>query len=162
MASTIRKLALRLVSAMSSEGTQSSLVRRFSRPLADQLCGKVTDDFMELLLRGMELSFCLSKGYRENIRGFEGTYVFRTDDGKVGCTAVFHDGEMAVDSGVRTPYEVRVSFKDPKALWRFLLAENQDILDSILANEVEVDGNLNYIYRFGFLARDLQHRLGVA
>jgi hypothetical protein len=161
MAMTIRKLALRVVSAVSPEGAQNSLVRRFSKPLADQLCGKVTDEFMELLLRGMDLSFCLSKSYRENIRGFAGTYVFKTDDGKVGCSAVFHNGEMEVDPGVCSPYEARVSFKDPKALWRFLLAENQDILDSILANEVEVDGNLNYIYKFGFLARDLQHRLGV-
>jgi hypothetical protein len=31
-----------------------------------------------------------------------------------------------------------------------------------LANEVAVDGNLNYIYKFGFMARDLVHRLGVA
>jgi hypothetical protein len=161
MATTIRKLALRLVSAVSPEGAQNSLVQRFSKPLADQLCGKVTDDFIELLLRGMELSFCLSKGYRENIRDFAGTYVFRTDDGKVGCSAVFHNGEMEIESHVCSPYEVRVSFKDPRALWRFLLAENQDILDSILANEVEVDGNLNYIYKFGFMARDLQHRLGV-
>ena len=161
MTTSIRKLALRLVSAVSPEGTQNSLVRRFTKPLADELCGKVTDDFMQLLLRGMELSFCVSKDYRENIRDFAGTYVFRTDEGEVGCSAVFHDGEMEVDSGVCSPYDVRVSFKDPKALWRFLLAENQDILDSILANEVEVDGNLNYIYRFGFMVRDLQHRLGV-
>jgi hypothetical protein len=31
-----------------------------------------------------------------------------------------------------------------------------------LANEVTVDANLNYIYKFGFMARDLVHRLGVA
>lgn len=162
MDTSLRKFALRFVSAVSPEGTQNSLVRRFSKPLAEELCGKVTDDFLELLLRGMDLSFCLSKGYRENIRDFEGTYVFRTDDGQVGCSAVFHDGTMEVDRGLQSAYQVRVSFKDPKALWRFLLAENQDILDSILANEVEVEGNLNYIYKFGFMVRDLQHRLGVA
>jgi hypothetical protein len=42
----------------------------------------------------------------------------------------------------------------------FLLSKNQDILDSVLANTVEVDGNLNYIYKFGFMVRDLIRRLG--
>jgi hypothetical protein len=55
---------------------------------------------------------------------------------------------------------VRVRFTDGAALRRFLFAEDQDILDSLLANEVELTGNLNYIYKFGFMARDLQRRLG--
>lgn len=162
MATTLKKFALRTFSRVFPEGTRNSLHRRLCKPLAEQFCGKVTDEFLEVLLRGMEASFCLLKGYRENIEGFNGTYVFRTDDGRVGCSAVFSDGSMDVDPKPRAPYEVRVSFKDAPALWRFLLAENQDILDSILANDVDVDGNLNYIYKFGFLARDLQHRLGVA
>ena len=162
MATTIRKVALRLISSLFPERASNSLVRKFCKRLADQLCGKITDDFMELLLGGMELSFCVSKDYRENIKDFRGTYVFRTEDGRVGCSAVFRDGHMDVDTKVRFPYEVRVSFKNALALWRFLLGENQDILDSILANDVEVDGNLNYIYKFGYLARDLQHRLGAA
>ena len=43
----------------------------------------------------------------------------------------------------------------------FLFSRDQDILDSLLANDVELDGNLNYIYKFGFMARDLGRRLGV-
>lgn len=161
MSTTIKKLALRTFSGVFPEGTRTSLHRRLCMPLVEQFRGKVTDQFLELLLRGMELSFCLLKGYRENLEGFAGTYVFSTGDGRVGCSAMFSDGDMDVDPNPKPSYEVRVSFKDAKALWRFLLAENQDILDSILANDVDVDGNLNYIYRFGFLARDLQHRLGV-
>ena len=161
MFTTIKKSVLRTLSGLVPEGTRISLHQRLCRPLLEQFCGKVTDEFLELLLRGMELSFCLLKGYRENIEDFGGTYVFTSDDGRVGCSAVFSAGDMDVDSKPRPSYDVRVSFRDAKALWRFLLAENQDILDSILANEVDVDGNLNYIYKFGFLARDLQHRLGV-
>ncbi len=162
MVTTLKKLALRTFSKVFPEGTRNSLHRRLCKRLAEQFCGKVTNEFLEVLLRGMEVSFCLLKGYRENIEGFTGTYVFRTDDGRVGRSAVFSDGNMDVDPKPRAAYEVRVSFKDAPALWRFLLAENQDILDSILANDVDVDGNLNYIYKFGFLARDLQHRLGAA
>ena len=162
MATTIKKVALRILSGVFPEGVGNSLHRRLCRDLMQQLCGEVTDEFLVLLLRGMELSFCLSKGYRDNVKGFSGTYVFGTDDGQVGCSAVFADGDMSVDPKPKSPFDVRVSFQDAKALWRFLLAENQDILDSILANDVDVEGNLNYIYKFGFLARDLQHRLGAA
>ncbi len=161
MATRLRKFALRAFSKVFPEGTRNSLHRQLCRPLVEQLRGKVTDDFLELLLRGMEISFCLLKGFRENIEGFTGTYVFGTDDGRVGCSAVFQGGNLDIDPKPRSSYEVRVSFKDAQALWRFLLSENQDILNSILANDVDVDGNLNYIYKFGFLARDLQHRLGV-
>ena len=58
-------------------------------------------------------------------------------------------------------WNVRVTFKNPAALRDFLFSQNQDILDSILANTVEVDGNLNYIYKFGFMARDIRKRIGL-
>jgi hypothetical protein len=58
-------------------------------------------------------------------------------------------------------WNVRITFKDAPALHAFLFSKNQDILDSLLRNEVEVDGNLNYIHKFGFMARDLIRRLGV-
>lgn len=162
MTTTINKFALRIASGVLPDRIHDSLVRTFSRPLVEQLCGKITDDFLELLLRGMELAFCASADYRKNIESFRATYAFRTKDGRVGCSAVFHDGRMDVDSEVKSPYDALVSFKDAQALWRFLLAENQDVLDSILANEVDVTGNLNYIYRFGYMAADLKRRLGVA
>jgi hypothetical protein len=57
---------------------------------------------------------------------------------------------------------VAVTFKDPAALRRFLFSRDQDVLARILANEIAVDGNLNYVYKFGFMVRDLVHRLGVA
>ena len=55
---------------------------------------------------------------------------------------------------------VTITFKDSAAVRRFLLSKDQDILSSIMANEVEVDGNLNYVYKLGFMARDLTRRLG--
>lgn len=134
----------------------------FSHRLAEQLQGDVSDDFLELLLRGMAAAFLFSGDYRENIQGFTGTYVFRTGDGRVGCTAAFRNGRMKIENAARPASDVCVTFKDSKALQRFLLAENHDILDSILANDVEVEANLNYIYKFGFLARDLARRLGAA
>ncbi len=158
MASRLTKTAVRL--ALPSR-TQDWLVRSLSRPLAQQLYGQITDKFLELLLAGMDLAFALSRDYRRNIEGFRATYVWKTKDGTLACSAVFQDGNMTVDPEARPNPDVLITFKDARALWSFLLSEDQDALDSILANTVEVEGNLNYIYRYGFLARDLSKRLGV-
>lgn len=159
---SVRRSALQLASATLPERIQHLVVGLFSRRLKAQLCNRMTDEFLEMLLRGMDLAFLICSGYRRNIRGFKGACVFCTADGKVAATAVFENGRMRVEHEARNTYDVRVSFEDAHALWSFLLAENQDILESILANTVDVDGNLNYLYRFGFLAKDLTRRLGLA
>jgi hypothetical protein len=130
--------------------------------LIKELCGKATDRLLELLLQGMDLAFSLSKGYRANIIGFEGKYLFRTAEGLVTTGATFRDGQMEVHAGPIEDWDVRVTFKDPEALRSFLFSRDQDILNSVLKNEVSTDGNQNYIYKFGFMVRDLTRRLGVA
>ncbi len=140
--------------------------------IKDEFDGKVTDKFLELLLKGMEGAFAASKdkivsiftdkfkGYHKNIEGFKGRYLFRTANNSVLDSAVFENGDMDVMKDI-DDWNVRVTFKNPAALRDFLFSQNQDILDSILANTVEVDGNLNYIYKFGFMARDLRKRIGL-
>lgn len=134
---------------------------------------KVTDKFLELLLKGMEGAFSASKnriisaffdkfeGYHKNIEGFNGRYLFRTSDNRVAASAIFENGDMDVREDAIDDWNVRVTFKNAAALRDFLFSQDQDILNSILANEVEVDGNLNYIYKFGFMARDIKKRLGL-
>ncbi len=158
----IRRSALQFASWLVPERLQDSLLARVSRRLRAELCEQLTDDFLENLLHGMDLAFIVCGDYRRNIRDFRGACVFRTADNRVAATAVFENGRMKVEDQARASYDVRVSFQDANALWSFLLSENQDILDSILANTVDVDGNLNHLYRFGFLAKDLTRRLGVA
>ncbi len=134
----------------------------WSKKIKDEICGEVTDEFLELLLKGMDLAFFFSSSYRRNINGFKGRYLFRTSDNKVAASAIFKDSDMQVRDSAIEDWDVRVTFKNATALSNFIFSKNQDILNSLLANEVEVDGNLNYIYKFGFLARDLGKRLGVA
>ena len=158
---TIIRSVLRLASSALPEGIQHFVLAKLSRPLRAQFCDKITDEFLELLLHGMDLAFLLCSGYRRNICGFRGTCVLRTMDDRVTATAVFERGHMRVEHQARSQYDLRVSFKDSHALWSFLVSENEDILDSILQNTVDTDGNLNYLFRFGFLANDLKRRLGV-
>ena len=138
------------------------LMRRHIENLRHALAGTLTDEFLEILLAGMSLAFVLLRGFRRNLAGFSARYLFRTADGTVATGACFANGRMQILHKDDRAYNVAVTFKDPAALRRFLFSRDQDILASILANDVAVDGNLNYIYKFGFMARDLVHRLGVA
>lgn len=131
------------------------------RELSKQLCGDVTDKFLGLLLNGMSMAFSLSRSYRKNIEDFKGKYLFRTKDNQVAVSVIFDYGEMKVKDDAINDWDVRITFKNATAMRDFLFSKNQDILNSLLKNEVEVDGNQNYIYRFGFMARDLGKRLGV-
>lgn len=159
MASTLGKSVLGTLSHVLSDAVAHFFAGLASSRLKRQIGGEVTEDFLELLLDGMELAFCLSRGYRKNLDGFRGRYLFGTSDGLVAVSIGFEDGRMIRAKAARP--DVSVEFKNPPALQKFLFSKNQDVLDSLLANEIEVDGNLNYIYKFGFLARDLAHRLGV-
>lgn len=131
------------------------------RKLSRELCGDVTDKFLELLLNGMSMAFSLSRSYRKNIEDFKGKYLFRTKDNQVAVSVIFDYGEMKVKKDAINDWDVRITFKNAAAMRDFIFSKNQDILNSLLKNEVEVDGNQNYIYRFGFMARDLGKRLGV-
>jgi hypothetical protein len=161
MASFWKRNLLRPLPYVLTDRGGAYFLKRATKPLRDQLCGDVTDKFFELLLRGMDLAFLLSKDYRRNIKDFEGRYLFRTMDGLVATSATFSGGDMKVTDHAIDDWDVMVTFKDAQALNDFLLSRDQDILKSLLANDVQVEGNANYIYRYGFLVRDLGRRLGV-
>ena len=161
MGTKLRRIVFRHIPYLFSDTVGNVITKLSLRKLREELVGKVTDTFLESLLSGMDLAFSLSKGYRRNIRDFEGRYLFRTADDIVAAAAIFKHGDMEVYREAIDDWDVRVTFKDANALNAFIFSRDQDILDSLLANDVEVDGNLNYIYKFGFMARDLGHRLGV-
>jgi hypothetical protein len=132
----------------------------WSKSLKEEILGEATDKFLEMLLKGMDIAFCISSSYRKNIEGFRGRYLFKTADATVAASIIFKDGDAKVEDDAIDDWDVMVTFKNHTALRDFLFSRDQDILNSILANQVEVDGNLNYIYKFGFMARDLAKRVG--
>jgi hypothetical protein len=138
-------------------------VRRKVQALKDELEGKLTDKFVEVLFLSMQVAFTLIGDYRRNnLRGFRGRYVLCTADRRVAVSAVFRWRTMKVKTFAVAKPNVTITFKDAGAVRRFLFSKDQDILASLLANEVEVDGNLNHVYKLGFMARDLTRRLGFA
>jgi len=161
MRSKFKRTILGSISHLLTDSIGNFITRFFSKRLEKELLGELTDECLELLLEGMELAFCLSKGYRRNIKKFKGAYLLRTGDNLVITSITFDRGKMTVYEDAIADWDVRVTIKDVQAFWKFVFSRDHDILNLVLANEVEIDGNLNYIYKFGFLARDLAHRLGL-
>ena len=162
MLAKLRHIYWRLLSWLRPEARLIELVQRKAQALKDELEGKLTDKFVEILFSSMEVAFILLPSYRRNLRGFRGSYVVRTADRRVAASAVFGHEKLTVKTKAVASPSVTVTFKDPASLRRFLLSKDQDILASLMANEIEVDGNVNYIYKLGFMARDLTRRLGIA
>lgn len=160
MAYKLKQTVLRLIPYIFSDRVGMMITKLCSKSLKRELEGVATDKFLRALLKGMHLSFYLSKRYRRNIKNFEGKYLFRTADNTVVASATFANANMEVHEESISEWDVRVTFKDTAALRGFLFSKDQDIIETALKNEVEAHGNLNYIYKFGFLARDLTRRLG--
>lgn len=122
----------------------------------DYITSEVVEEFLEVLLDLMKLTFYFDDDYRQNIEGFAGRYLFRSVDRSITVSAVFAEGQLHVDEEELPDPQVTVVFKDGKALMDFLLAENPDILGAMLRQEVTPEGNLNYLYKFAYLARHLK------
>jgi hypothetical protein len=150
------------VAAIVPRSWAARIVQWNTRALLTELEGVATDKLIELLLVVMDLAFAVMRDYREsNLGGFRGRYVLRTADGRVEASALFAPGKMSMRTTAVAERDVTVTFKSPAAFRRFLSSKEKDILESLMANEVEVDGNLNYVYKLGFMARHLLLRLGI-
>ncbi|MGA7578328.1 MAG: hypothetical protein ACLQUW_14625 [Desulfobaccales bacterium] len=113
---------------------------------------EVTEDFLTLLLDLMKWTFLIDPDYRRNIEHFTGAYRFKDRDGKVNVLVKFHGGKMEVSDDPFAETKVMVTFKDSKTLRDFLLAVKKDILQVLVRNQILVTGNLNYLYKFAFMA----------
>ena len=123
--------------------------------LLNNLSGNIANWGLDSVLRIMMLAFQVSKqsmfllvlprleGFDKNLDNFSGQYVFGTKDGLVARSAVFRDEQMDVLPHEIDDWDVKILFKDVHAFWEFIFAGGNDVLDSILENEVEVYGNLN-------------------
>lgn len=118
---------------------------------------QAAEGFLLLLLKLMDLVFMLNIwNFRENIEGFRGRYVFRSKDDSIVASASFKNGNMKVYDKIIDKPDVTITFRDDKALMNYLLSPKPDILGSILRQDVTINGNLNYLYKFAYMAKRLQ------
>lgn len=133
-------------------------------PMLDALMGRfqaclqggAADTFLETLLRLMSLVLTFDHGFRRNIEGFKGRYLFKGKDDSFTAGAVFENNRLTVASGAVANPNITILFKDGRALMDFLLTPKPDILGSMLRQEVSLNGNLNYLYKLAYMARRLQ------
>jgi len=117
---------------------------------------ELAEEFLKLLLKLMGLIFLLNSDYRRNIKNFHGRYLFQSRDKHITVAAIFKKNRLKVSEKIIDNTHVTVNFKDSKALMNYLLSPKPDILGSILRQEVTIDGNLNYLYKFAYMAKHLQ------
>ncbi len=135
-----------------SENAQQKLWEDFGKCFSTEFA----EDFLQTLLTLMKIVFVVDHEFRKNIKDFDGRYQFSSVDG-LQVSAIFQNGRMMVEDDVviDNPH-ITITFRDGKTLMDFLLAPRQDILGSMLRHDVSTDGNLNYLYKFGYMAKKLQ------
>ncbi len=119
------------------------------------LDGEVAEEFLQTLLNVIKLMFAIQTDFRRNINNFNGRYQFASKDGKVTVAAIFEKSRMRVIEGNISNPHIKVTFRSGKALLNFLLASKQDILISMLNREIQTEGNLNYVSKFGYMTKRL-------
>ena len=132
-------------------------IQNIAKEWINSMRSEVAEGFLRLLLKLMDVAFMLNiKDFRDNIEGFSGRYVFRSKDDSIVASASFEDGNMKVYDRIIGKPHVTITFRDDKALMNYLLSPKPDILGSVLRQDVMVSGNLNYLYKFAYMAKRLQ------
>ncbi|MEN6319672.1 MAG: hypothetical protein ABFD82_13045 [Syntrophaceae bacterium] len=124
--------------------------------LLNGLDSEFTEEILKVLLTSMSLFFILSSKYRKNIENFDGRYLFRSKDNTFAVAAVFKNGSLEVIDGTIDTPNIAIIFKNPAALRSFIFSPKPDILNAILKQDVTIDGNLNYLYKFAYMANHLK------
>lgn len=131
--------------------------------------GEMLDEVLYAALKAMSMLLFVDEEYRRNIKDFSATYVIRSKDKRIDVSAIFKkvrvlfskvDGMVVEDKVVDNPTST-VTFRDGKAMAEFLLAGNPDVISGMLNNQLEVSGNLNYLFKFVYMLRLIPERLGI-
>jgi ubiquinone biosynthesis protein UbiJ len=135
---------------------RSRRAQKAGQEFMEALQSEKAEKFLEVLLKLMGLVFYLDKDFRRNIRDFNGRYLFRSQDRQITVAAVFKDNRLKVTEEEIGDTHMTVIFRNAKALMGFLLSPKPDILGSMLRQDISIDGNLNYLYKFAYMAKHLQ------
>ena len=132
------------------------LLKFQAQKLIRSIESEMAEDFLSLLLKLMGITFIFFKDFRKNITGFNGKYLFKSRDNGITVSAIFENGKMKVQETIPFEPDITVIFKNAKTLRDFLLSPKQDILGSMLRQDITINGNLNYLYKFAYMAKHLQ------
>ena len=120
--------------------------------LLDCIEGNAIDNVLDILLKLMGLMFKLDYDYKRNIENFQATYVFTDYTGDFYTVVDFDNGKMKVSNNEVPNPTFKLIFRDNKALISVLFQGASDILKAMLNQEVDFEGNINYMSKFGYMA----------
>jgi hypothetical protein len=135
---------------------RSMRAKGFIEKLTDIFGAKFTEDMLLILLEGMSLLFLISPKFRKQIKGFNGSYVFKSVDDAFKVSIEFKNERMKVHKGDIANPSLTIAFKDSHALLNFLFSPKPDVIGAMLNQDVILDGNLNYLYRFAYIANHVR------
>lgn len=129
--------------------------KALEKKLLNCIGGHTIERVMDILLMLMGLVLRIDKDYRRNIENFNAVYVFTDKAGDFYSAAVFKDNRLTVTSKrVENPTFTLV-FRDDQALVKLLFSGAPDILNAMLNQEVDFEGNINYMSKFAYMALHL-------
>jgi len=137
--------------------------------LRKKLENEWADESLMLFLELMRLALRTDKDFRKkNITGFKGNCQFMTLDKyheQVHVAVSFDGKDMNVQKRKIDDADVTVEFDDNKALASYLMADlseflegdpTPDVLERILHHKVRIEGNVNCIMKFLYMANHAQ------
>jgi len=125
--------------------------------LAEYIETGFRDKALGHMLRLMALALTLRPDLQRDLCDFSARYLFALQDRDVVAHVVFEGGVMRVYDAAGAA-DVSVTFRDLEACFNVLLsAPDADVMQALLSQDVAVDGNLNYLYRFACMAGRLRH-----
>jgi hypothetical protein len=136
------------------------------------------ETILELGLFGMQALFRLRPHLQRQIQNFTGSYLIFTRDDQISVPVIFENGVMRLPASPRLwtravsrfrgesrpllpdmKTHAKLEFKNGRTMLTYLkgyvLDGKRDFLLGVVSNQVKPHGNLNYIFRFGFIINHL-------
>jgi len=127
-------------------------LRKHKRQLVECLKQDLIEDVLKALLRFMSLAVILDKDLAKHVHDFKANYLFKSKNARITVSAEFKGGRMKVREKEIPDPTTTVVFDENMRFANLLPPNQPDVLDLMLAQRVVVDGNLNYFYKFAYMA----------
>lgn len=128
------------------------LLENFEKQFLDVVEGRITENALDAVLNLMSVLFVLDKDYRKNIEGLEAVLVFTDQADDFYVAATFHKNRLKVSNKKVSDPSLTLRFRDNDTLIKLLFSGSADILNALLNQWVSIEGNVNYLCKFGYMA----------
>jgi hypothetical protein len=114
------------------------------------------------LFRGIWIASYLSEDfYQRNLKHYTGSCKLRTADDRIRLGLSCKNGICQINNRKKNDWDVVVTVGDEDHFAEFILSQDPDILKEVIRDNISVCGNVNHLYKWGYLLQDLGSRVGV-